>query len=216
MVGRKGIDEGKGAALLPSDITIKGQAGNCYIIGETRDGIVIVDQHAAHEKVVYEELRKQLGAGRVQYQELLSPVTLELSTEEADSLEHLLGDLERLGFKVEPFGGRSCIVRTVPSVLGATVEPGALHDIVSDLLKERRLGKEGLEGDTIGALRDRVIATMACHSSTRGGDTLDLLEMKELVQLLYSADEPFSCPHGRPTIIFLPFGRLEKRFGRTG
>jgi DNA mismatch repair protein MutL len=193
---------------LPERISIKGQAGNCYIIGETREGVMIIDQHAAHEKVVFEELKRQFGTGRVQSQELLSPVTIELSAEEAEDLEGYLDDLTTLGFHVEPFGGRSCVVKHVPSVLGVTVEAGALHDLLADLSKGRR------ESKTLERIRDGVLATMACHTSTRGGDSLELQEMRNLVQLLYKADEPFNCPHGRPTIIFLPFNLLEKRFAR--
>jgi DNA mismatch repair protein MutL len=198
-------EEGAGQ-YLPSSITIKGQAGNCYIIGETKEGIVIIDQHAAHEKIVYEDLRKQLGDGQVGSQELLTPVTIELSADEADALEGLMKDLRTLGFQVEPFGGRSCIVKQVPSVLGVTVEPGALHDLITELSKGGPL--------TTDKIRDSILATMACHTSTRGGQSLELFEMKNLIQLLYQADEPFNCPHGRPTIIFLPFGLLEKKFAR--
>jgi DNA mismatch repair protein MutL len=200
-----GVPEGAGQ-YLPSSITIKGQAGTCYIIGETREGIVIIDQHAAHEKVVYENLRKQLVEGSIKSQELLTPVTIELSADEADALEGVTKDLMTLGFQVEPFGGRSCIVKQVPSVLGVTVEPGAIHDLIIDLSKGGPV--------IIDKIRDSILATMACHTSTRGGDSLEVFEMKNLIQLLYQADEPFSCPHGRPTIIFLPFGLLEKKFAR--
>jgi len=193
---------------LPDRISIKGQAGNCYIIGETKQGVMIIDQHAAHEKVVFEDLKIQMGTGNIQSQELLLPVTIELSTEEAEGLEGFLEDLRALGFHVEPFGGRSCIVKQVPSVLGVTVEAGALHDLLADLSKGRK------ESKTLDKIRDGILATMACHTSTRGGDSMELHEMRNLVQLLYKAKEPFNCPHGRPTIIFLPFNLLEKRFAR--
>jgi DNA mismatch repair protein MutL len=197
---------------LPRNITIKGQAGDCYIVGETDEGIVIIDQHAAHEKVTYEELRRQLGEGRVQSQELLDPIAIELSADEAAALKHITEDLARLGFEVEPFGPRSCRVKGVPSVLGVTVEAGAVHDIISDLWVGGK-GKKG-KSATLDEVKDKVLRTMACHTSTRAGKHLDLVEMRNLVQLLYKAKEPFNCPHGRPTMIFLPFNRLEKRFGR--
>lgn len=210
------LDGTPGAERLPSSITIKGQAGDCYIIGETSDGIAIIDQHAAHEKVVFEDLKRQLGSGKVDSQELLSPVTIELSVKEAEELEHVTEAMEMLGFRVEPFGGRSCIVKSVPSVLGSTVEPGAVHDVMADLTREGATAKGGKwKGvETLRAMGDKILATMACHTSTRAGKSLDLLEMKNLIKLLYEADKPFNCPHGRPTIIFLPFGKLEKRFGR--
>lgn len=204
------------ARRMPSSIVIKGQAGSCYIIGETEEGLAIIDQHAAHEKVVFEELRRQLGSGRVDSQELLSPVTLELSVKEAEELVTLTEALEMLGFRVEPFGGRSCIVKSVPAVLGVTVEPGAVHDVMSDLERAGATAKGGRwKGvETLRSIGDKVLATMACHTSTRAGQALDLEDMKRIVRLLYEAEEPFNCPHGRPTIIFLPYDRLEKRFGR--
>ena len=201
-----------GPERLPKCITIKGQAGECYIVGETAEGLVIIDQHAAHEKITYEELRRQLGEGRVQSQELLDPITVELTADEAAALKHITEDLARLGFDVEPFGPRSCKIKGVPSVLGATVEAGAIHDIIADLW----VGSKGRKGKsaTLDEVKDHILRTMACHTSTRAGKHLDLVEMRNLVQLLYKAQEPFNCPHGRPTMIFLPFNRLEKRFGR--
>jgi DNA mismatch repair protein MutL len=211
------LDEAVRAKLerLPRSITIKGQAGDCYIVGETEEGLIIIDQHAAHEKVTYEELSRQLGEGKVQSQELLDPIAVELSAEEAEAMKALVDDLARLGFEVEPFGPRSCRVKGVPSVLGVTVEAGAIHDILADLWKGRpeRKGKKG-KSTTLDEVKDHVLRTMACHTSTRAGKHLDLVEMRALVQLLYKAKEPFNCPHGRPTMIFLPFSRLEKRFGR--
>jgi DNA mismatch repair protein MutL len=173
---------------------------------------VIIDQHAAHEKVTYEELWRQLGEGKVQSQELLDPIAIELSADEAAALKHITEDLARLGFEVEPFGPRSCRVKGVPSVHGVTVEAGAIHDIISDIWVGGK-GKKG-KSTTLDEVKDKVIRTMACHTSTRAGKHLDLVEMRNLVQLLYKAKEPFNCPHGRPTMIFLPFSRLEKRFGR--
>jgi DNA mismatch repair protein MutL len=207
------LDEATKAKLerLPENITIKGQMGDCYIVGETAQGLVIIDQHAAHEKVTYEELKRQLGEGKVQSQELLDPITVELSADEAEALKHITKELERLGFQVEPFGPRSCRVKDVPSVLGVTVEAGAIHDILADLWTSK--GKKA-KSATLDEVKDHVLRTMACHTSTRAGKHLDLVEMKTLVQQLYKAKEPFNCPHGRPTMIFLPFNTLEKRFGR--
>ena len=207
------IDEATKAKLerLPEKITIKGQMGDCYIVGETDQGLVIIDQHAAHEKVTYEELKRQLGEGKVQSQELLDPITVELSADEAEAIKHITQELERLGFQVEPFGPRNCRVIGVPAVLGVTVEAGAIHDLLADLWTGK--GKKA-KSAALDEVKDHVLRTMACHSSTRAGKHLDLVEMKNLVQLLYKAKEPFNCPHGRPTMIFLPFNTLEKRFGR--
>jgi len=207
------FDEATRAKLerLPESITIKGQMGDCYIVGETDQGLVIIDQHAAHEKVTYEDLKRQFGEGKVQSQELLDPISVELSADEAEALKHITKDLEMLGFQVEPFGPRSCRVKGVPSVLGVTVEAGAIHDILADLWTGK--GKKA-KSATLEEVKDHVLRTMACHTSTRAGKHLDLVEMKTLVQLLYKAKEPFNCPHGRPTMIFLPFNTLEKRFGR--
>jgi len=191
------------------EVTIIGQAHNVYIIGQTRDGIVVIDQHAACERVNYEMLVDQFSGGKVRSQSLLSPRMLELSVREKRALDLAAQTVERLGFSVEDFGGRSCIVKAVPVVGGKALPPETLRDVVAEALETA--GKPGAVGE---AQADRLIKLMACHRSIKAGDRLEPGEMRDLVAALYRTKNPFSCPHGRPTIIHMTKAELEKKFGR--
>jgi DNA mismatch repair protein MutL len=195
---------------LPRSLVIKGQVGNTYIIAEMPDSMIVVDQHAAHEKVTYEALRKSFDAGQIDSQELLDPVTVELGPSEARIAEAALEELGKLGFTVEMFGPRTIIIKGVPTALGYTVHPGTVKDIIAELsgvVKKKRVALE--------EKLDCILMTMACHTSVRAGKPLELHEMQSLVELLYSADDPYTCPHGRPTIVKIPIKKLEKWFDRA-
>jgi len=191
------------------EVTIIGQAHNLYIIGQTRDGLVVIDQHAACERVNYEFLVEQYHDGKVMGQSLLSPRTLELSAREKRALDAAAQTIEKLGFSVEDFGGRSCIVKAVPVVGGRALPPESLRDIIAETLEVA--GKPGAMGE---AQADRMLKLMACHRSVRAGERMEMTEMRELVASLYRTKNPFSCPHGRPTIIHMTKTELEKKFGR--
>jgi len=191
------------------EVTIIGQAHNLYIMGQTRDGLVVIDQHAACERVNYELLVEQYHDGKVMGQSLLSPRTLELSVREKRALDAAAQTIEKLGFSVEDFGGRSCIVKAVPVVGGRPLPPEALRDIIAETLESA--GRPGAIGE---AQADRMLKLMACHRSVRAGERMELNEMRNLVAALYRTKNPFSCPHGRPTIIHMTKTELEKKFGR--
>jgi DNA mismatch repair protein MutL len=207
------------AALPPSpppepekglpEVTIIGQAHNLYIVGQTRDGLVVIDQHAACERVNYERLQDEFSGGKVRGQALLAPRTLELSARERRALEAAEQTVERLGFAVEDFGGRSVVVKAVPVVGGKALPPESLRDVIAETLEA--LGRPSAVSD---AAADRLLKLMACHRSIKAGDRMELSEMRDLVAALYRTRNPFSCPHGRPTIIHMTKTELEKKFGR--
>jgi len=193
------------------EVTLLGQAHNLYLIGQTPDGLVVIDQHAAAERVNYERLKEDYSGDKVRGQTLLAPRTLELSAREKRCLESEQGLVRRLGYAVEGFGGRSCILKAVPVVGGRALSPESLKDVLDELLSSG-----GRPGGVSEALADRAIKLMACHMSVRAGERLEADQMRQLVADLYRTQNPFSCPHGRPTIIHMTKQELEKKFGRSG
>ncbi|MHC4480885.1 MAG: DNA mismatch repair endonuclease MutL [Planctomycetota bacterium] len=190
------------ADALPA-LRVIGQLGNTYIIGEGPDGMYLIDQHAAHERVLYERFCHQRLERTPEVQALLEPLALDLSPpHRALIAEHggLLGDH---GFAVEPFGQGSYLVRALPTPL-TTSDPRQTIASFLDLMLE-----EG-EGDR----RDRVAMSLACHGAIRAGKTLSQEEMRELVTQMEGSEAPNTCPHGRPTMIHMSGEMLAREFGR--
>jgi len=185
----------------------RAQVHDTFIIAETEDSLVIVDQHAAHERLVYERLKKAFANGGLSRQLLLIPEVIELDAEAADRLASAARDLERLGLVVESFGPAAIVVREVPALLGQ----GDIQGLVRDLADELAEG----EGSLVVAERlDHVLATMACHGSVRAGRRLNATEMNALLRDM--EETPFSgqCNHGRPTFVELKLADIEKLFQR--
>jgi DNA mismatch repair protein MutL len=185
----------------------RAQVHDTFIIAETQDSLVIVDQHAAHERLVYERLKKAFANGGLSRQLLLIPEVVELDAEAADRLTAAASDLERLGLVVEAFGPAAIVVREVPALLGQ----GDIQGLVRDLADELAEG----EGSLVVAERlDHVLATMACHGSVRAGRRLNATEMNALLRDM--EETPFSgqCNHGRPTYVELKLADIEKLFQR--
>ena len=183
------------------------QLHNTYIVMESKDSIVIIDQHAAHERVLYERLKSAFQKAKVERQILLLPFTLEVSRGAGALIKEKLGLFTSLGFEVEHFGGNSFILRTVPALL-KYAEPRRLFlDVIDDLtaLGEIRDSTE---------LNEKMITFMACRGAIKAGDKLNEEEITSLFQNLNETQSPHFCPHGRPTIIKLPLSELEKRFKR--
>jgi DNA mismatch repair protein MutL len=191
------------------EVSIIGQSHNVYIIGQTRDGLVVIDQHAAAERVNYEKLQDEFSGGKVRGQTLLAPRNMELSVREKRALEAAAATVERLGFVVEDFGGKSVIVKSVPVVGGRALPPESLRDVIAETLEAP--GRASAVSD---AAADRLLKLLACHKSIKAGDRMEPAEMRDLVSALYRTRNPFSCPHGRPTIIHMTKAELEKKFGR--
>ena len=186
-------------------LRIVGQVGQTYIIAEAPDGMYLLDQHAAHERVTYERLMALRGAGAIERQGLLIPQTVELPP---SAHELLLGNadaLEEWGFAIEDFGS-GLRVRSVPAGLRDSGLTAALLEVADHLA--------GRGGSTPERWREAMLTTLACHSSVRAGQTLSLEEMRELIGQLERCEAPRTCPHGRPTMILLSTTQLERQFGR--
>jgi len=176
-----------------------------YIIAADGGGLVIVDQHVAHERILYEQLLEESEAEKVKRQALLFPVTLELDPRRLRKLEEAKGTLERLGFLLESFGEGSLLVREVPEVLGSNDVATLLTDMADDL--EAR-------GGMAERMRDRLAATTACHAAVKVNFPLTLEKMSFLLNELSSTRSPMTCPHGRPILLRLAQLDLEKAFHR--
>jgi len=185
----------------------RGQVAATYIVAEAEDGLVIVDQHAAHERLVLERMRKASDGGQVARQVLLMPDVVELDEPDCDRLETAIGELGELGLEVERFGPTAMLVRATPAPLGKTDIPGLLRDVAAELA----------EMGSALTLRDRldhVAATMACHGSVRAGRILSVAEMNALLREMEITPHSGQCNHGRPTWVKLAHADIEKLFGR--
>jgi len=194
------------AAAAPPDLRILGQVHLTYILVEAADGLLIVDQHSAHERVLYERVISSLGAGGGTSQKLLFPLTLEFTPGELDALE-AHGDLvRRLGYEVEPFGARAVIVHAAPAPHPRFDAERCLREILGDLA-----------GGRFGGLANRLerfASTFACRAAIKAGTPLSRPEMEELIARLFASTLPAHDVHGRPTVVQLPRHELERRFGR--
>ena len=186
----------------------RAQVHENYIIAQTETGIVIVDQHAAHERLVYERLKKQMAENGVAAQALLIPEIVELSPDEAGLLISISDDLARLGLTIEPFGGDAVAVRETPAVLGEVNAQSLLKDVLDELSD---LGDSGLVQSRIDAILSRV----ACHGSIRSGRRMQAAEMNALLREMEATPLSGQCNHGRPTYVELKLSDIERLFGRT-
>jgi DNA mismatch repair protein MutL len=178
-----------------------------YIVAQTEDGLVIVDQHAAHERIVYEEL-KAAGAGRaVPRQLLLIPEVVELPAEDVTRLLARAGELAETGLVIEPFGPGAVAVTETPALLGEIDAAALLRDIADDLAEWDATTR-------LGERLHRVAATMACHGSVRAGRQLKLPEMDALLRTMERTPQSGQCNHGRPTYVELKLADVERLFGR--
>jgi len=201
--------EGKGRELNPTFPLLEplGQVYQTYIIARGVAGLFIIDQHAAHERIVFEELLKA-GETPGERQHLLVPLTLELPYKEWEILRHNLQLFRQLGFGIEEFGPQGAIVHSVPAVIPRGREKEILLAVLGDL-------ETGGEGKPFQELVESISLSLACHSAIRAARVLSPEEMGALIQQLGSTKQPFTCPHGRPTIIHLSAEELEKRFKRV-
>ena len=186
----------------------RGQVAATYIVAEAEDGLVIVDQHAAHERLVLERMRRATGENAaVAHQALLIPEVVELDEPDCDRLEAASGDLAALGLEMERFGPTAMLVRATPAPLGATEVKGLLADLAAELAE---LGQALSLRDKL----DHVAATIACHGSVRAGRILSVAEMNALLREMEVTPRSGQCNHGRPTWVKLAHADIEKLFGR--
>jgi DNA mismatch repair protein MutL len=185
----------------------RGQVAATYIVAEAEDGLVIVDQHAAHERLVLERMRAAREGGAIARQVLLIPEVVELEEPECDRLEAAAADLAELGLEIERFGRTAILVRTYPAALGKTDVAGLLADLAAEIAE---LGGPLSLRDKL----DHVAATIACHGSVRAGRVLSVAEMNALLREMEVTPRSGQCNHGRPTWVKLGHGEIEKLFGR--
>jgi DNA mismatch repair protein MutL len=185
----------------------RGQLHNTYIVSQTPDGVLIVDQHAAHERIVYEEMKRQFAASRISTQPLLIPAVIDLDPVSVARLEAEAAFLASLGMVLETFGKDAVIVREVPAVLSEGSIPHLVHDIADEL-------ESAPPGATLEESTNRLLATMACHHSVRAGRHLKVEEMNALLREMERTPNSGQCNHGRPTYVELKLKDIERLFGR--
>lgn len=210
-------DGGVAAALAPTavpaaganaaDFRILGVIGKLYVLMESSEGLVLMDQHAAHERVLFEQLRRAMEHEGVPAQRLLLPVLLEVPPQEFDTIHRNLETLHRLGIEAEPFGPNTFKVDALPSFIKCDDPQALLRDLLDELA--------GASSRTSSLrLGEDLIATTVCRHAVKANDTLRTPELQKLLADLLASEMPWCCPHGRPTLIQISYAELEKKFGR--
>ncbi len=183
------------------------QIARSYILAENAEGLVLIDQHAAHERVRYEELMDQFEKQDPEKQQLLLPENIELSAMEAEIFEANRGTFEKLGFEIELFGGNTFIIHAVPSTIANQNIQGIIQQVISDLSDEKK-------SRAVKNPQEKIIEYMSCRSAIKFGKDLSIDEMAELIRQVDKLKRPYTCPHGRPSMVKITYHELEKMFGR--
>jgi DNA mismatch repair protein MutL len=183
------------------------QLHNKYLFVPVEGGVVVVDQHVAHERVLYERARARLDGTAQPSQQLLFGQTLELTPAEAALLVEIMEHVTRLGFTVRMFGGTTVMVEGIP----ADVRGGAAADLLREVLDEYREEQRSSGPD----VREALAKSYACRAAIKAGDTLNEREQRALLEQLFATAMPYVCPHGRPVLFRLSLQELDRRFGRT-
>ncbi len=203
--GRAAILQDEGIERKLPALRILGQMAQTYVIAEAPDGMYLIDQHTAHERILYERLMSEHARLSVRSQTLLEPVTLDLTPRQQSLLPPRLQALREMGFGLEPFGERVYLLRAIPSVLQGGEAIQAILEIVDLLADEKAVP---------GNWQETLCITLACHGAVRAGQSLSLEEMRQLVTQLEQTELPRTCPHGRPTLLHISQAQLEREFGR--
>ncbi|MDF1826001.1 MAG: DNA mismatch repair endonuclease MutL [Verrucomicrobiales bacterium] len=189
------------------DYRLMGVLGKLYVLLESKEGLVLMDQHAAHERVLFEEMKERMEDEEVPSQRLLAPIMVELTPRDFDLIEKNLDTLSKLGLSAEPFGGSTLKIDSLPTFLKSDDPESFLQDVIeeirssSDRMSKLRLGED-------------MIATTVCRHAVKANDPLHNAELQKLLEDLLVCDMPYCCPHGRPTLIQISYGELERKFGR--
>jgi DNA mismatch repair protein MutL len=187
------------------ELRVIGQVSKMYILAEKGEDLVLIDQHAAHERILYEQI---LRMRKTRVQELITPITIELSPKEKVLMEDYIPYLEEYGFGISEFGDNTFVVTFVPEIFGQLEHPELIHDVINDLLASGKVKKET-------GISEKVSKTLACRAAIKGGAACSPRQMEELIEQLKKAENPYSCPHGRPTVITFTKGELDRMFART-
>ncbi|MBW4706498.1 DNA mismatch repair endonuclease MutL [Roseobacter sp. YSTF-M11] len=209
--GRVEVPEAPQEATTDEDYplgTARGQVHENYIIAQTATGMVIVDQHAAHERLVYEKLKRQMAEKGVASQALLIPEIIELSTGDCARLMDIAPELEKFGLGIEPFGGGAIAVRETPAILGSVDARAMVLDILDELADQN-------SSNTVQARIEAILSRVACHGSIRSGRRMRADEMNALLREMEATPHSGQCNHGRPTYVELKLSDIERLFGRT-
>ncbi len=191
------------AVSLPV-LRVVGQLSSSYIIAEGPDGLYLIDQHAAHERILFEKIKYQRSLSGIEVQGLLEPATFEVNPKQEEVLKSHYEGLGEFGFSIEPFGDRTYLVRAVPALLHDKDWTGMLRELL-----------DSVSGEDKGDWVESLAMSMACHGAVRAGQALTNDEMRELIRQLEQVAVPQTCPHGRPTMIHLSSEQLKREFGRT-
>jgi DNA mismatch repair protein MutL len=188
-------------------LRVVGQVAATYVVAEGPDGLYLIDQHAAHERILYERMLAARAQDAIEVQPLVAPLVLELSPEQAAVAAQELDRLRPLGVVLEPFGGRSYLLRALPAVLSHEDPDAALREVLDGFLADH---------DAVAGAHEARLVTLICkRAAVKGGHVLALPEMQELVRQLEACRSPRTCPHGRPTMVHVSAGELARQFGRT-
>ena len=185
-----------------------GQFNNLYIFCQAPEGLVVIDQHAAHERLLFEKLKKQFLQGTVSSQNLLFPETVELSLADSDKVEQHGESLEKMGFSIRDFGDNSYVISAVPA-LGSHISPS---NLLLDVLEQFGAAQNR---NVSGSLLEDILASMACKSAVKAGDRLSAEEIEALLNNMARADLFSHCPHGRPVLKHFSDTDIKKWFHRT-
>jgi DNA mismatch repair protein MutL len=211
-----GADRGApvSAPLRFGDLRLLGQLLGTYLLIEAKDGLLLVDQHAAHERVLYEQLRSEWRGSGVARQGLLATESIELDAPGAAALFAATDLAAELGFELEPFGERTVVLRAVPALLAGRDPAPLLRGLAEELQFARDAGAAVRPGTHLLDRADALFASLACHSARRAGDVLDPREQQALLRRLDTVPWAPTCPHGRPVAIRVDLPEIERRFGR--
>jgi DNA mismatch repair protein MutL len=190
-------------ASLPV-LRVVGQVMNSYIVAEGPDGLYIIDQHAAHERIRFDRVQAEREKRKPEVQGLLEPATFEVTPRQDAIMKSILDNLAEFGFTIEEFGDRTYLVRSVPALLAGDDWSAMLRELLDEL-----------SGESKGRWEEKMVASIACHGAVKAGQALSDDEMRALVRQLEQTASPHTCPHGRPTIVRLTSGQLEREFGRS-
>lgn len=190
-----------------SELEVIGQFHGMFIVAQSADALILIDQHAAAERIAFERMRQEYRSDRILSQALLFPQTIELSLREAGLLKRHLEELGRMGFELESFGGSTFVVKAVPALLAET----DLQKLVLDLLDELASFSRSAQ---VEERVDQVLSVLACHAVVRGPKNLTFEEIRRLLNDMDSVPIPSRCPHGREAVLSFPLKQLEKLFGR--
>ena len=203
------LDVGEEEPTLASLAALKplGQIRNSFILAVNEDGLWIIDQHVAHERVLFERVLKQRAAQKVESQRLLMPIVLELTPAQQAVFSEISDELQRNGFDAEPFGARSVAVKVAPAGIEASAVEHMLHELLDQFSREE-------QSLNLEKIRTRIAASIACHAAIKVNMPLEQNKMEWLLAELAKTDHPMSCPHGRPVVLRYSVRDIQKAFKR--